>query len=40
MTQTEEINLQRRAGSVFVRPMFEVLPEFAWDGWNDAARWP
>ena len=32
--------LRRRAGSVYVRPMFEVLADFAVEGWYDAAQWP
>ena len=30
----------RRPGSVYVRPMFEVLADFAAEGWHDAAQWP
>jgi hypothetical protein len=37
-TTTEELPA-RVIGSVYVRPMFEVLGNFA-DDWRDAARWP
>jgi hypothetical protein len=38
MTQATEELPARVIGSVYVRPMFEVLGDFA--DWCDAARWP